>query len=113
MSDEPRWFGVKTVVEHTGLAADPDHHVYEERVVVLRAIGFDEALERAEVEVARYVSDIGAVYLGYCNAFAIDEGLNDEALTDGSEVYSSMREVRLPPDAFLARYHDAETEKAT
>jgi hypothetical protein len=43
--------------------------------------------------------------------FAIDEA-NVDALTDGSEVYSLTREVRLPPDAFTARYHDATSEKA-
>ena len=106
--DENNWYGVKCLVEHKGLPVDPGKRVCEERIVLLRASGFDEAIRRAEQEVEHYTTPTGATYIGYCNAFKMDA----ETMEDGIEVYSLMREVALTPEQFITHYHDDGTEKS-
>jgi hypothetical protein len=48
--DEHRWYGVKCIVEHRGLADTPGMHVYEERIIVLRTPTSDDAIIRAELD---------------------------------------------------------------
>jgi hypothetical protein len=105
--DEHNWYGVKCLVEHKGLPVDPGKRVYEERIVLLRASGFGEAIRRAERAAVEYATPIGATYIGYCNAFQIAAG----TIEGGVEVYSLMREVVLTPEQFIAHYHDDGTDK--
>ena len=104
---EAEWYGIKCLVEHSGLSGEPGLLVYEERIVIFRASGFDQAIERAEREVADYAQRNGARYIGYCNAYKIDA----PAIEDGTEVYSLMREVPLSPGEFITRYYDDGTDK--
>lgn len=95
------WYGVKTLyrVEARGRAArkdsdfDPDATLVEERVVLVRARSFDDAIARAEKEARAYAASprwaspygqqVATRYLGECDAFllAADPGA-------GAEVYS-------------------------
>lgn len=104
---EQQWYGIKCLIEHDGLSEEPGSHVYEERVVIFCAPDFDQAIARAEREVADYAQANGARYIGYCNAYKIDA----LAIEDGTEVYSVMREVPLPCADFITRYYDDGTDK--
>ena len=104
---ERQWFGVKCLFEHRGLEAEPGRRVYEERIIVVLASSFDEAVVRAEAEAATYISGLGE-YLGFCDAY----GTGSATLGDGAEVYSLMREVTLDRREFIGRYHDDGTEKS-
>jgi hypothetical protein len=104
---------VKYLVEHVGLSEKPGGRVYEERVVLFRASSFGEAIERAERHAEKYASELDGSYIRYCNAYrlfedAIQDGV---ALQDATEVFSLMREVSMPPNEFLNRYHDDGTER--
>jgi hypothetical protein len=104
------WYGAKTVYRHARLADAPGASVYEERVVVVRAADFADALARAEAEAARYAAQwADAEYLGYVMVYDMTE----ETIDAGCEVFSLMRETALGPDAFLDRYHDAASARAT
>jgi hypothetical protein len=104
---DKHWYGVKCIFEHGGLSEEPGAHVYEERVVVLRASTFDEAMIRAEEEAEQYASRRNAVYCGYCNSFSIAVS----ELADLSEVYSVMREMKMGADEFVDHYYDDGTDK--
>jgi hypothetical protein len=105
--DNQEWFGVKCLVEHGGLSREPGGRVYEERVVIIRAKDFDEAIERAEVDAKRYAAQNRGTYIGYCNAYRMEA----DSLADGTEVFSLTREVLLTPTEFVARYYDDGTDK--
>ncbi len=104
---ERQWFGVKCLFEHRGLEAEPGRAVYEERIVVVLAASFDEAVARAETEAADYIGGLGE-YLGFCDVYCTGSA----RLGEGSEVYSLMREVSLDRRGFIDRYHDDGTEKS-
>jgi hypothetical protein len=77
---ENQWYGVKCLFEHRGLAEEPGRRVYEERVIVVLASSFDEAIVRADAEAAEYIRARGE-YLGFCDVYCTGSA----TLGDGSE----------------------------
>jgi len=70
----------------------------EERVVILKARGFDEAIKKAEREAREYVADsyrnpygqkVKCRFLGYCDAYLADGNF----FGTGGEVYSATEVV--------------------
>jgi hypothetical protein len=97
------WFSAKSLSFHR------TESVYEERVVVFLAKDFEEALAKAEAEAARYAAQFADVEdLGYFMVY----DLSEESIREGTEVFSLMRDSRMPPQAFLDRYHDRQSERA-
>jgi Domain of unknown function (DUF4288) len=106
MSDEP-WYGAKCVFLHTGIDGCPGR-VYEERVILVRAENFDEAIARAEGMAEGYARECGGCsYTGFINVFH----LYDESIGDGTEVYSLMRTSDLSQDEYLNSFYDTGTER--
>ncbi|MBI3606699.1 MAG: DUF4288 domain-containing protein [Nitrospirae bacterium] len=100
-----KWYGVKTVYrcEPSGRPLGTDEcyskmaTLVEERVVLLKARGFDEAIEKAKREARGYVSDsyrnpygqqVKNRFLGYCDAYLADGNFGT-----GGEVYSETEVV--------------------
>ncbi len=79
--------------------------MYEERVVLIQADDFDEAIEKAEKEAKEY-SDFGTEYLEYINVYH----LCDYILRSGSELYSEMRSSDLEPEAYISYFLDTGLE---
>lgn len=108
-NDKEPWYSVKSVFEHPRRARAEGATLYEERVVVLRARSLNDAIARGEEEALRYVGDDETVrYTGFISAFH----LSSPRLTDGTEVYSLMRESSLSPDSYLDRFHDDGAERS-
>ena len=106
MSDEP-WYGAKCVFLHTGIESYPGQ-VYEERVILVKAGGFNDAISRAEVMAEAYAKDVdGCSYTGFVDV----EDIYDENVGDGAEVYSLMRTSSLSKDDYLNRFYDTGTER--
>ncbi len=107
MNNEP-WYSVKCVFEHKDMARMEGATVYEERVVVLRADDFDDAIARGEVEAIEYASQNDyAFYTGFISAYHLPA----KKITDRTEVYSLMRESPLDSETFLDRFHDDGNER--
>ena len=87
------WYSVRCVFR--------DDDVYEERITLWRAGGYDEAIARAEDEARRLPSE----YLGLAQAF----WLFDEP-ADGREVFSMLRQSTLCPSEYVSRYFDTGDE---
>ncbi len=108
--DGREWYSVKCIFEHDGLTRDANATIYEERVIILRAAGFDEAIARGKDEARKYVEVLGdgsVRYAGFISAYRTGEA----KLADGMEVYSLMRETILEREAFLTHYYDDGTER--
>jgi len=100
------WFGARTVYDATP-KEDKEVKTYEERVVVLLATDFDEAIEKAECEANTYAAESDMEYLGYVNVFQI---FNDN-IDDKTEVYSLMWDSILDASKYIDTFFDTGSEK--
>ena len=95
-----RLYSAQCIFLHSDQGHGPKQ-MYEERIILVRATNADAAIERAEEEAREYTRDLaGCNYVGYINVFEMD----DEKLTDGSEIFSSMQASDLRPEEYL-RFH--------
>lgn len=101
MNDEP-WYCAKCLFQLHELSRQSGKPVYEERMVLLRAADFDEAIRKAEAEARDYAAGEDVEYLGYVHVYHI----YDAEPGDGTEVFSLMRTTDLPPEAYIEHYHD-------
>jgi hypothetical protein len=92
------WFGVRCIFH------DPEG-VFEERVTIWRAAGFEEAVELAEGEAEEYAESVEAEYLGFAQVFAMEE-----PPAHGAVAFSLLRESDLNPDDYLDRFFDTGDE---
>jgi hypothetical protein len=103
------WYGAKCLFEHLDLSEEPGRTVYEERVVLIRATDWDDAIARSEADAARYAGELpGVRYLGFMDGYHIGPV---PRITEGTEVYSLMRESALAGKDYLDRYCDDGTER--
>ncbi len=102
------WYGAKTLYEVKSSSIEANNKLYEERVVLIKAVSFEDAIRKAEEEAFDYANDdSGFVYLGFVNAFK----LVDEKIRDKTEVFSLMRESNLKPKKYIDRYFDTGLER--
>lgn len=106
--EAPEWYSCKGVFRHDNLSPKKGKKVYEERVVLLRARNFDEAIELGEKEAEEYAQSLdGVKYMGFISVYRLFE----KRLRHKAEVYSIMRENKMSKKEFLDRYYDDGTER--
>ncbi len=67
------WFSVRCIFRHDDHAHIDSRYVYEERIILIVAKDFDEAIEKAEREAGEYCSGQQMECLPYTSAFEISE----------------------------------------
>ena len=80
---------------------------YEERIVLFRALSFEEAIEHAEKESQRYCRESSSEdnrirYEGFLDVYHLFE----PTVGHGVEIYSKIRKSPLEPSEYLDRYYD-------
>jgi hypothetical protein len=99
------WYGVRCHFDHGPSELVPDAHVYEERIVILRATSFADAVKRAELDAEKYASVLpGVEYLGFAQAYLIADDIADDPRQEFAEVYSLMRSSTLPANEYIDRF---------
>lgn len=101
----PHWFAVKGLYRWYDSKTSQTLNI-EERIVLLRATGLDEAIAFAEREAVIYCeadssANFGIETVGWWNAYKIGE----EKLLDGVEIYSRSAVTSLSGRAFVRRYY--------
>lgn len=82
--------------------------LYEERIVILKATSFDDAIIEAEAEATNYAGKgTGLKYLGFDSVFR----LFDDKITNRTEVFSLMRESSLTDKKYIDKYFDTGKER--
>jgi len=81
-------------------------HLYEERITLWKAADIDQAMALAEDEARLYAAKDDR-YLGLAQAYA----LYDDIATDGTEVFSLLRDSDLEPDDYLSAFFDTGKER--
>ena len=99
------WYGIRTVYEHVSRKQGQDR-LYEERIVLIRAGSFEEALAKAEAEANSYATE-GVRFLNYSTAFRLFD-----PPTDGAEVFSLMRDSRRDPKRYIDTFIDTGRERS-
>jgi hypothetical protein len=108
MSNDP-WYSAKCIFFHKGLRDESDVPVYEERIVLLKADSFDQAIEQAEEDAVQYASDVeDCEYCGFVDVYH----LYDEAVGHGTEIYSLMRSSSLSIEDYLSTFYDTGAERS-
>jgi hypothetical protein len=102
--DKPGWYGVRCFFRWAG---DADH-IFEESVTVWRAASFEEAIGKAEAAALEYAETCDGEYLELAQAFFVGE---EKLITDGTEVFSLMRNSGLGSDDYLTRFFSTGTER--
>ena len=101
-----QWYSVRSVFR-TDRVEDgkPAGKMFEERVVVFRALNEQEALAKGEAEARRYAeADTHPKMLDHLVAFSLWE----EELCEGEEVWSCLRQLEVSDDEFLDRVYAGE-----
>ena len=109
--EDKLWFGARTVylVEESDPNNTNSKNLYEERVVIITANSFDDAIAKAEKEAESYASGTDMTYLGSVNVYKLVE----DVIEDGTEVYSLMRDSELESNDYLDRFFDTGSERTS
>jgi len=119
MKDEP-WFSARCVFQHEmlrdavdngpNLLRDANAYLYEERIVLVLADSMSEALRKGGEWAKQYVEANDEVKaLGFIEVFH----LFDSVVSDGTEVFSLMRESNLDLAAYVDYFFDDGSERRT
>ncbi|NBR85838.1 MAG: DUF4288 domain-containing protein [Verrucomicrobia bacterium] len=105
------WYSVRRVFRSDRAEDSQSRRSFEERVVLLRAVSFEDALAKGEVEAKRYIPDSPRYHtLDHLAAYYIH---SDESLRDGDEVWSCVRDLNVTDDQFLKKVFEGEIESLT
>lgn len=105
MTNDESWFAARCIFDHRSRSQLPMKHTYEERVVLVRAESFEEAIGQAEIEAKQYAKTTEASYLGFVQAFHLHEHPGEN-----TEVFSLMRESNFEPNDYINAFFDTGNE---
>ncbi len=101
------WYGARTIYLHNARKVETSN-LYEERIVLIKANDFFDAITKAELEGEKYAKEESEIeYLGFVNVFKLFES----RIKDKTEVYSLMRESKLNSEDYLSTFFDTGSEK--
>jgi hypothetical protein len=102
------WYAARCLFRHGALKGTTRRkHVYEERIILLRAGSDNEAIKLAEREARKYArQDAGISYLNYAETYHLFEA----SIRSGAEVFSLLRSSNRSAVRFLSRYYDDGSE---
>ncbi|MEP6787764.1 MAG: DUF4288 domain-containing protein [Acidobacteriota bacterium] len=99
------WYAAKCVFRIPETSSR--RQIYEERIVLIKAKGWDSAIKKAEKDAKRYCKGLVACeFTGFIDVFQ----LFDEKLNDKTEIFSSMRTNDLDSFEYLNRFYPEEPE---
>lgn len=108
------WYGVRCIFATHEIKPwgpyqlDPGVTSYEERVTIWRATGMEAAIALAEIDAAEYAEALECEYLGLAQCFSFDGEPRQ-----GTEVFSLIRDSKLPPDEYIEAFFETGTEYQT
>jgi hypothetical protein len=95
------WFGVRCFFQWR------QQSCFEERITVWKAANYEEAIRKAEFEAIEYAEANKLIYLGLAQGFWIF----GDSITEGTEVFSLVRETELGIEDYLETFYDTGQER--
>ncbi len=105
LTDEP-WYSARCIFRFLRSAEGATQSVYEERIVLLKAKDFREAVRRATDDAKRYAADASAEFTEFVDVYHLFDG----ELADGVEAFSLLRTSNLNPQEYVKRHFDTGAE---
>jgi hypothetical protein len=106
--NNPEWYSAKTVCKHQTSRDGAPTKLFEERVILLQAVDFDDAIAKGEAEAHEYCRNLdGVTYIGYVIVYRLFESV----VGHGTEVFSLMRESELSNSDYLDHFYDDGKER--
>jgi hypothetical protein len=102
--DRPGWYGVRCIIRWPQMI-EPS---YEESITVWPATSFEDAIAKAEPAAREYAELCDGEYIELAQAYFIGD---DEQITEGTEVFSLIRNSDLEPDDYLTTFFDTGGER--
>jgi len=99
-SGEP-WYSVRALFEA------PAHGYFEERITMWRAESAEQALGKGEAEAREYAKQHGYTFTGFIESFHLAEA----HLSEGTEVFSLLRDSPLESREYISRHLDTGGER--
>ena len=100
-NDIEPWYAAKTVYYYL------NEDVYEERIVLHRASGFEEAWDKNEKEVSLYTKGLQDIDVSVERIKTVEiYHMFDVRLKSGMEVFSSMRRVHKKHDEYIRQAYE-------
>ena len=103
------WYTAKTIYSVNQKTVKDAMKLYEERVVLIKATSFDEAILVAEKEANNYADKNDMKYLKYVNVFKLYE----KRIKHKTEVFSLMRHSKLAPNKYIDKHFDTGKERTS
>ena len=101
------WYGARTIYQHYTKKKIAKNKLYEERIVLIKANSFDDAITKAEKEAEKYSKEnSSSKFLGYVNVYKLVDG----KLRNYTEVYSLMRDSTLSEEPYIDNFFDTGKE---
>ena len=99
------WYCVRGLF-HWRFKESGDTALFEERAILTRAISFDDAIDKAEIEALDYcsVDSDSNVFIESMHRFSAHEILEKE-LKNGVELFSKRVQMQISPDQYINRFH--------
>ncbi|MBI1346623.1 DUF4288 domain-containing protein [bacterium] len=105
--DNPEpWYSARCVFLLQPISQDHSEHLYEERVVLLRAETFDEAFEKAEKEAKDYIAGDPKSRVLFVEVYHLFE----RKIGDKVEIFSLIRDSPLSPQDYVSQFFDTGKE---
>lgn len=102
MTNEP-WYAVKCLFLHNDLKRRNGKNNFEERILLVKAENFEDAIEKAEKEAIEYCETLDDVeYLNFCNSYHIAES----RIVDLTEIYSLITASDLDQNEYIKKHYD-------
>ena len=103
--DAKGWYSVRCVFQWNSWEGAP----FEERITLWQAESLQDAIALAEAEATEYAADNGVAYLDLAQGYVLG---SDTAPSQGSEVFSLLRDSGLAPADYLDAFFDTGSEHA-
>ncbi|MDB9741218.1 DUF4288 domain-containing protein [Akkermansiaceae bacterium] len=106
-------YGAKTVTKFDRLKNDDGFSMFEERIVMLKALSQAHAIEAGEAEAISYAEKHQGEYLGWISIYEARE--SEATFSEPQEIYSIMRpnNLGLDDNDYLDRFYDTGEESTS
>lgn len=97
-------YSAKCIIKFDRIKNEVGEPAFEERIVLLHASSFDEAIYIAEEDAKKYAEEENGEYLNFVAAYQVVYG--DVIFGGVQEIYSIMRYDDLSDEDFVTLYYD-------
>ena len=102
-------YAIRMVIRWAPRPEQTKKYIYEERITAWAASSFEDAIDAAEKEAHEYAASLNAEALDLFQAYHLVD--NSTQITNGTEVFSLLRDSDLEASEYLDLFFDTGAER--